>query len=61
MLARLPEKLFQALTLCFLCLLVTAAFINIQYGTDNLAVLSVFSADEPFVIVELSHSNSQVS
>lgn len=56
MVARFSEKLFQALTVCFLFLLVTAAFINIQYGTDNLAVLSVFSADEPFAVQLLARN-----
>ncbi|GAK57010.1 4-amino-4-deoxy-L-arabinose transferase and related glycosyltransferase of PMT family [Candidatus Vecturithrix granuli] len=56
MTVHLPEKLFHALIYCFLFLLVTAAFINIQYGTDNLAVLSVFSADEPFAVQLLARN-----
>ena len=47
---KLGEGFLRYVIYGILFLLLLAAFINIQYGIDNLLVMSVFSSDEPYAV-----------
>lgn len=47
---RVIEMIIQIGILASLFVLITAGLINIQYGLDDMAMMSVFASDEPFAV-----------